>query len=427
MEIDDEDEVIGEYDVIYSGEHSDSITLMQYPLIPKGTLIENSINSLSINKKDKTLQMEKFIDINYLDQRAHNLTTVQTLNGQSIEQNTNLLVGVVRNGKMFLSPIANINQFRHDFSNLENEAERNSILHHHRSSNKKEQFGNGNNNMNSNKKIVSHKDDTSDANVNQYTKLELHLPGDIESIKVLDDIVNISDTYMNNGGNNSSSNVDYLTKEEYYDLLLKYINDKSVIDELNEKAIPPDNTDIIPERQFHKKKEKVNNQHEDVIMKDNNSDININKHDVVSSNSSNTNDDKEMIINEMITKLFGKNECLYFDDVVERVCKEINVEVNSKECKKDVERLKESIRKCCVVCKGDVCFLKRIGDGDDDVNEVRLKLIECIGNGEGMKKQQIKMFIKEMNVDISDSKLTKVLKSICDYSNMLWSLKKPSK
>ena len=42
--------------------------------------------------------MEKFIDINYLDQRAHNLTTVQTLNGQSIEQNTNLLVGVVRNG-----------------------------------------------------------------------------------------------------------------------------------------------------------------------------------------------------------------------------------------------------------------------------------------------------------------------------------------
>ena len=137
MEIDDEDEVIGEYDVIYSGEHSDSITLMQYPLIPKGTLIENSINSLSINKKDKTLQMEKFIDINYLDQRAHNLTTVQMLNGQSIEQNTNLLVGVVRNGKMFLSPIANINQFRHDFSNLENEAERNSILHHHRSSNKK--------------------------------------------------------------------------------------------------------------------------------------------------------------------------------------------------------------------------------------------------------------------------------------------------
>jgi hypothetical protein len=71
--------------------------------------------------------------------------------------------------------------------------------------------------------------------------------------------------------------------------------------------------------------------------------------------------------------------------------------------------------------------LKRVGDGDDEVNEVRLKLIECIGNGEGMKKQQIKMFVKEMNVDISDSKLTKVLKSICDYSNMLWSLKKPSK
>ena len=412
MEIDDDDEVIGEYDVIYSGEHSDSITLMQYPLIPKGTLIESSINSLSINKKDKTLQMEKFIDINYLDQRAHNLTTIQTLNGQSIEQNTNLLLGVVRNGKLYLSPISNINQFRHDFSNLENEAEKNSILHHHR--NKKEQFNN--NNINSNKKVVSHKDEGNDSNVNQYTKLELHLPGDIESIKVLDDIVNISDTYMN-------SNVDYLTKEEYYDLLLKYINDKSVIDELNEKAIPPDNTDIIPERQFHKKKEKSEmNQNEDVVMKDN-CELNINKQEVVINKER---DDKEIIINEMIGKLFGKNECLYFDDLVEKVCKEINVEVTSKDYKKDVEKLKESIRKCCVVCKGDVCFLKRIGDGDDEVNEIRLKLIEFVDNGEGMKKQQIKTFVKEMNVDISDSKLTKILKSICDYSNMLWSLKKPS-
>ena len=412
MEIDDDDEVIGEYDVIYSGEHSDSITLMQYPLIPKGTLIESSINSLSINKKDKTLQMEKFIDINYLDQRAHNLTTIQTLNGQSIEQNTNLLLGVVRNGKLYLSPISNINQFRHDFSNLENEAEKNSILHHHR--NKKEQFNN--NNINSNKKVVSHKDEGNDSNVNQYTKLELHLPGYIESIKVLDDIVNISDTYMN-------SNVDYLTKEEYYDLLLKYINDKSVIDELNEKAIPPDNTDIIPERQFHKKKEKSEmNQNEDVVMKDN-CELNINKQEVVFNKER---DDKEIIINEMIGKLFGKNECLYFDDLVEKVCKEINVEVTSKDYKKDVEKLKESIRKCCVVCKGDVCFLKRIGDGDDEVNEIRLKLIEFVDNGEGMKKQQIKTFVKEMNVDISDSKLTKILKSICDYSNMLWSLKKPS-
>ena len=412
MEIDDDDEVIGEYDVIYSGEHSDSITLMQYPLIPKGTLIESSINSLSINKKDKTLQMEKFIDINYLDQRAHNLTPIQTLNGQSIEQNTNLLLGVVRNGKLYLSPISNINQFRHDFSNLENEAEKNSILHHHR--NKKEQFNN--NNINSNKKVVSHKDEGNDSNVNQYTKLELHLPGYIESIKVLDDIVNISDTYMN-------SNVDYLTKEEYYDLLLKYINDKSVIDELNEKAIPPDNTDIIPERQFHKKKEKSEmNQNEDVVMKDN-CELNINKQEVVFNKER---DDKEIIINEMIGKLFGKNECLYFDDLVEKVCKEINVEVTSKDYKKDVEKLKESIRKCCVVCKGDVCFLKRIGDGDDEVNEIRLKLIEFVDNGEGMKKQQIKTFVKEMNVDISDSKLTKILKSICDYSNMLWSLKKPS-
>ena len=405
MEIDDEDEVIGEYDVIYSGEHADSITLMQYPLIPKGALIENSINSLSINKKDKTLQMEKFIDINYLDQRAHNLTTIQTLNGQSIEQNTNLLLGIVRNGKLFLSPISNINQFRHDFSNLENEAEKNSILHHHR--NKKEQFSNSG--VGSSKKIVSNKDEGNDAHVNQYTKLELHLPGDIESVKVLDDIVNISDAYMN-------SNVDYLTKEEYYDLLLKYINDKSVIDELNEKAIPPDNTDIVPKRKFHKKKI---NQHEDVVM-NNNRELSINEQEAIN----NERGDKEMVINEMIGKLFGKNDCLYFDELVEKVCKEINVDAQDN--KRDVERLKENIRKCCVVCKGDVCFLKRDGDGDDEINEIRLKLIEFIGNGEGVKKQQIKTFVKEMNAEISDSKLTKILKSICDYSNMLWSLKKPN-
>ena len=53
MEIDDEDEVIGEYDVIYSGEHSDSLTLMQYPLIQRELSLRTQLTHFQSTKRTK--------------------------------------------------------------------------------------------------------------------------------------------------------------------------------------------------------------------------------------------------------------------------------------------------------------------------------------------------------------------------------------
>ena len=89
-----------------------------------------------------------------------------------------------------------------------------------------------------------------------------------------------------------------------------------------------------------------------------------------------------------------------------------------------VKNIRNEINKVCIIIKGEMCFLRNI---DDENNDIRLKLIEFIGNGNGVKKTQIKNFLKGNNFSIQENKLNKLMKSFSEYSNSLWIIKSPSK
>ena len=121
MDIEENDEIEKEIDIIYSGQFSNETKIFQFPLIPKNLMNIDNINSLSISQNSKTMKMEMKIDEKYLDKNNYNATPIQNLKGEKIENNSNLCLGVIKNNKLILTPISQIFQFRHDFSNINKE------------------------------------------------------------------------------------------------------------------------------------------------------------------------------------------------------------------------------------------------------------------------------------------------------------------
>ena len=119
MEIEEEkDEVEKEIDIVYSGEFSNGANIFQFPLIPKNSMNIQNINSLSISQDKTSMKMEMNLDEKYLDKNNYNAIPIQTLKGEKIENNTNLCLGIIKNNKLYLTPLSQVFQFRHDFSDL---------------------------------------------------------------------------------------------------------------------------------------------------------------------------------------------------------------------------------------------------------------------------------------------------------------------
>ena len=382
--MDIEDELEAEIDIMYSGEYSEEMSLLQFPLIPKDNFKQNSISSLSINRENEMLKIEKNIDINYLDQRAPNRSTVQVMNGQRIESNTNLVMGIFRNGTLYFTPVSHIYQFRHDFSS----AEDNEITTQKRN---KKDFRN---------QQVQKKE----TNEIEFTPMQIHYPNTIDSCKAIERIVSI-ENYM-------EGEVKFLQKDEYFNLLMKYINDKSITDELNEKAIPPDSEDYM---NYNKKKIKR--------------DTNIKKeNDTIMSKmleESNNKVKEETIVGEIIINTITPHDCVKYEDLIKYLYKELNVDPKNKE---KVNQINKEIENYCFICTDNItniklCFLKNIDD--EEIQELRLKLIDYFAKNNNIKKPQIKNILKECDVSIQDSKLNKLLKSFGEYKNNVWVLKSP--
>ena len=121
MDIDDNDEIEREIDIVYSGQFSNETKIFQFPLIPKNLMNIENINSLSISQNSKNMKMEMKIDEKYLDKNNYNAVPIQNLKGEKIENNSNLCLGIIKNNKLILTPISQIFQFRHDFSNVNKE------------------------------------------------------------------------------------------------------------------------------------------------------------------------------------------------------------------------------------------------------------------------------------------------------------------
>ena len=382
MEIDDEIEE--EIDIIYSGEFQNEVNLFQFPLIPKDNLKTETFNTLSINKEHSSMKLDVNIDPQYLDNRAYNFSRTQTMKGEKIDSNTNLCIGIFKNGKLILTPISTVYQFRHDFSSFEKDI-----------TIKKKDKRDFRNNM-----IVEKE------NLNlEYIPYQLFQPNTIDSNQILDKISNID--YSNKYNN-------LLNKEQYYDLLLKNIVDETVTGDYD---IPIED-DYFDNKNINSNQNSKNNNMIDIENnknKDNQEgfiDINVEKKNksVIGG-----------IIENTINNIFANYDCLFYGDLLELICNELKIDLTDDE---NVKKIRNEISNVCLVVKDEYCFLKNI---DDENNDIRLKLINYISKENGVKKQQIKNYLKENNLNIQENKLNKLMKTFSEYSNSFWIIKTPSK
>jgi hypothetical protein len=402
MDIDDNDEIEREIDIVYSGQFSNETKIFQFPLIPKNLMNIENINSLSISQNSKNMKMEMKIDEKYLDKNNYNAVPNQNLKGEKIENNSNLCLGIIKNNKLILTPISQIFQFRHDFSNVNKE--KNIMLKI--KGGKKEQ-----------KNIGIKKEEKDEM---KFSPLSLYLPNSVESKIAMEKISNLE-------GQPQKAN--FMNKDEYFNFLLKYVitpdtegdsNDdflalykhnysNSYLESVKEDKNENENMIIeekIKEGKKSNKKSRGFNSGLDVIK---NKDKDIIK-----------TDNNYGIVNNVINNIFENEECIEYDNLLMNICQKMSIPITEQE---KINQIKKEIEENCILIKEKYCFLK---DNESDIKEVRNFLIKEIGNNEnGLKKQQIKKLIEQNGLNISDNKLTKLLQKICKYQGNVWIIKLP--
>ena len=402
MDLDENDEIEKEIDIVYSGQFSNETKIFQFPLIPNNLMNIENINSLSISKNSKTMKMEMKIDDKYLDKNNYNAIPIQNLKGEKIENNSNLCLGVIKNNKLILTPISQIFQFRHDFSNINKEKNISIKI----KGGKKDQ-----------KNIGIKKEEKDDV---KFSPLYPHLPNSIESKIMLEKISNLE-------GEPQSPN--FMNKDDYFNFLLKYVitpdtegdtNDdflalykntysNSFLESVKENKNEEENMIIeekIKEGKKSSKKSRGFNSGLDVIK-------NIDKDNIKS-------DGNYGIVNNIINNIFENEECIDYDNLLMNICQKMDITITDQD---KINQIKKEIEENCILIKEKYCFLK---DNESDIKEVRNFLIKEIGNNEnGLKKQQIKKLIEQNGLSISDNKLTKLLQKICKYQGNAWIIKLP--
>ena len=402
MDIEENDEIEKEIDIIYSGQFSNETKIFQFPLIPKNLMNIDNINSLSISQNSKTMKMEMKIDEKYLDKNNYNATPIQNLKGEKIENNSNLCLGIMKNNKLILTPISQIFQFRHDFSNINKEKTLSLKI-----KGKKDQ-----------KNIGIKKEEKDDI---KFSPLYPHLPNSIDSKIMLEKISNLE-------GEPQKAN--FMNKDDYFNFLLKYVitpdtegdtNDdflalyknkysNSFLESVKEDKNEDENMIIeekIKEGKKSNKKSRGFNSGLDVIKNKDN--------DIITSYNN------YGIINNVINNIFENEECIEYDNLLMNICQKMGIEITDPD---KINQIKKEIEENCILIKNKYCFLI---DNESDIKEVRNFLIKEIGNNEnGLKKQQIKKLIEQNGLNISDNKLTKLLQKICKYQGNAWIIKLPS-
>ena len=401
MDIDDNDEIEREIDIVYSGQFSNETKIFQFPLIPKNLMNIENINSLSISQNSKNMKMEMKIDEKYLDKNNYNAVPIQNLKGEKIENNSNLCLGIIKNNKLILTPISQIFQFRHDFSDVNKE--KNIMLKV--KGGKKEQ-----------KNIGIKKEEKDEM---KFSPLSLYLPNSIESKIAMEKISNLE-------GQPQKAN--FMNKDEYFNFMLKYViipdsevdtNDdflalyknnfsNSIIESVKEEKNEDENIIIEEKTKEEKKSSKKPRGFSHSIDS-----IRNNEKEIKSDNN-------YSVMNNVINSIFENNDCISYDDLLVNICQKMKISNTDDE---KINRVKKEIEENCILIKQKYCFLK---DNESEVKDVRNFLIKEIGNNEnGMKKQQIKRLIEQNGLNISDNKLTKLLQKICKYQGNVWIIKLP--
>ena len=399
MEVEENEEIEKEIDIVFSGQFLNDIKLFQFPLIPKDNLNIGNINSLSSNKDAKLMKIDMNIDPKYQDKNNYNAEPVQSMIGEKIESNANLCIGSIKNGKLYITPISQIYQFRHDFSNIERE---NNIIQLNKKKDKKDI-----------KNTAAVKQENAAV---LYEPLNIHQSNSIDSKIILEKI---------SAPEGVPQQADFMDKNEYFNLLLKYVvapetniesdNDyissyKNLINNYNKS----DNLEKITEENDMEIEEEINtsNKKKSSVKKTGLQNI---------LNSLNEKKEDGGVVENNIKNIFGDKECLYYNNLMGHLCEKLNIKNDDLA---NYNMLKDEINKSCIIVNNNYCFIK--DKIDCDVNNVRILLIENIGNTpNGLKKQQIKKILETNGLNIPDAKLNKVLKNLCEYSGSSWVIKPP--
>ena len=406
MDIEENDEVEKEIDIVYTGQFSDEVKIFQFPLIPKNSMNIQNINSLKANQSMNSIKIEMNIDQKFLDKNNYNAVPIQTLIGEKIEYNTNLCLGQIKNNKLFLTPISQIFQFRHDFSNINEK--KTIIIEKDRKETR---------NLDLKKEL---KDDT------KYNSIPIHQPDSINS-KIILERMSTSEGEL--------QQANCMTKDEYLDFLLKYIIIPDSSGEPNEDYLYLSKNYSSKESVFHNNPDDVfNKEDNNMIIEKEEKEEKENKNnkkgrgfnsglEAIKSNSDKkSNKGGSRIVHNIINNLFGDNECLFFDKLINDICQKMNI---SKDDEDNINQIINQIKESCIIVYDNLCFLKDIDDYD--FKDVRNLIIREVGNNKnGLKKQHIKNLIEQNGLKISDSKLTKLLQKICKYSGSCWVIKTPT-
>ena len=405
MDIEENDEIEQEFDIVYSGQFANETKVFQFPLIPKNLMNIDNINSLSVSQNNKSMKMEMKIDDKYLDKNNYNAVPIQNLKGEKIENNSNLCLGIIKNKKLILTPISQIFQFRHDFSNINKEKS----LVIKAKGGKKEQ-----------KNIGMKKEEKEEIN---FSPLSVHLPQSIDSKITIEKILNLE---------GETKKAIFMNKDEYFNFLLKYVitpdseidtNDdflalyknnfsNSLLESVKEENNEDDKM-IIEEKVKEAKKSSSKK------AKGFNSGIEVLKNKINEKDNLKNNNNSSVVKN-VINNIFEDENCFVYDDLLVIICQQMNISNTDDE---KVNQIKKMIDENCILIKEKYCFLK---DEESDVKDVRNLVIKELGdNLNGMKKQQIKKIIEQNGLNISDSKLTKLLQKFAKYQGGVWSIKLP--
>ena len=403
MDIEENDEIAQEIDIVYSGQFSNETKIFQFPLIPNNLMNIDNINSLSISQNTKNMKMEMKIDDKDLDKNNYNAVPIQNLKGEKIENNSNLCLGIIKNKKLILTPISQIFQFRHDFSNINKEKN----LAIKIKGGKKEQKNTG-----------IKKEEKEEI---KFSPLSLHLPQSIDSKIMMEKITNLE---------GESQKANFMNKDDYFNFLLKYVITPDSEIDTNDDFLALYKNNFS--NSFLESVKEENNVEENMIIEEKikegsksskknkgfNTGIEALKNKISEKESNISNNSS--IVNNVINKIFENEECFVYNDLLMNICGQMNIINTDKE---KINQIKKEIDENCILIKQKYCFLK---DKESEVKDVRNFLIKEIGNNEnGMKKQQIKKLVEQNGLSISDSKLTKLLQKICKYQGNVWTIKLP--
>jgi hypothetical protein len=115
-----------------------------------------------------------------------------------------------------------------------------------------------------------------------------------------------------------------------------------------------------------------------------------------------------------INKIFTRADIVQFQSLYEQIRSELP------ESSENDKLINESISKYCHIVNG-VCYSKDVKD--NEANDVRNKLFELFKKKKSVKKAEIREFIVSAGLNVTDSYLNRILKSIANSDKNEWKLK----